>query len=1251
MAASERLPGSCGWERRVGASRYVGDPVDIVTGAVVDEETDFRLVEAAVAFSWVRYYDSRRSAEDRGLGFGFRHALDCELRFDLDGLTYVDGQWHVTRFPFLTRDGERVLEQSLRLERVSPRHYRVHEPSGRRLEFSFAETSAAGRLMRVHDVELTLELEYAVDPARPTALRLASLGRLRLVWADSRLARAVFVPREPERESDMVRYRYDETGRLVETQNAYQHSLRYEFDAAGRLVRKTDRRGYHFLFQYDAAGRCVESHGEDGADAVALAYKPLERTTLVTRHDGGRWQYQYDANGTITHVLDPYGGMHAFVVDASGRVTHELDPHGNETRILHDSRGVAVAKNDAFGHEVALAEGVGLTQHPLEHRTPATPLECELGSSFAAPSRLPSSDAPVWEAPVDVRAWLHTADPLWIADPGADTRMERTLQGLPLREQRADGKVRRWAFDENANVRWQIDFDGAKHEFDYCSDNHLAAVIDPLGGVTRYEYSPSEQLTAITDPGGTRSVYVRDQKDRVVEVHRDGRLRERYSYDLADNLVEKRDGDGELLLEQTIGRGSQVLSRRLGSGESQSFVYDERGRLIEAHGQAGRCSFTYDPLGPRLSDLRAGRGVEHSSGETYERTTTVLGRFVTRYRRETVSDLTVTDPTGHCHRLRELVCGIHLRSFACGIRELSQFDTRGRCVLKGLYRQPGDERPWLRSFHFSGEGDLLERRDSELGMTRYAYDRAHRLQRVMHAGRPTEGYAYDAAGNLTHMPSVLLEARALELSDRFELHASNQLRSAHGQRFHYDARGHVSRRDTLFGSVYYQRNSLEQLIKLSAPRLEFDAVYDPLGRRTQKTVNGQTTQYYWDSDRLAAEVYPDGRLRVYVYAAPALSLVPMMFIDYAGAEADPDSGQRYYVVSDHRGAVELILDDAGQPVWRARLDPYGLAHVEVGQHVHQPLRFPGHFFDAETGLHYNRFRYYDPAIGRYLESDPIGIDGGLNLYAYTDNPLSEVDLRGLAKKCPNGKDCPQRKRAESEGHDGKEGTDPPSKLKGNDAPASKGVEVTEDHHAKLKHLAPGVTAHDVALAEHRNVEAHGPSTDQRAARKKVADAFYKKNGQEFSFKDENKTPYGADASGKPIKKVRPQTDSERADQLAAIDYNDPVVVGPPPPCQRDMKQWQAAGNDRGSYYADERTTPSQLGIGDEGKAWNHPGQPVVRKTASPCTIDPSTPYMESTAGPADDTWSVPGRSQPAPGGGRQTYIPDGCNPNSTLVSS
>ena len=109
----------------------------------------------------------------------------------------------------------------------------------------------------------------------------------------------------------------------------------------------------------------------------------------------------------------------------------------------------------------------------------------------------------------------------------------------------------------------------------------------------------------------------------------------------------------------------------------------------------------------------------------------------------------------------------------------------------------------------------------------------------------------------------------------------------------------------------------------------------------------------------------------------------------------------YYVHNDHLGTPQAMTDDAGATVWRATYDPFGDATIEDdpdndGNTVTLNVRFPGQYYDNETGLHYNYFRYYDPDTGRYITADPIGLDGGLNTYLYVmGNPLMYFDILGL----------------------------------------------------------------------------------------------------------------------------------------------------------------------------------------------------------------------------------------------------------------
>ena len=116
-----------------------------------------------------------------------------------------------------------------------------------------------------------------------------------------------------------------------------------------------------------------------------------------------------------------------------------------------------------------------------------------------------------------------------------------------------------------------------------------------------------------------------------------------------------------------------------------------------------------------------------------------------------------------------------------------------------------------------------------------------------------------------------------------------------------------------------------------------------------------------------------------------------------------------YVHNDHLGTPQAMTDEAGNEIWRAIYDPFGKATVDVASTVELNVRFPGQYYDAETGLHYNYFRYYDPETGRYITSDPLGIIEGqdLNLYAYVGNdPVNWIDPLGLLRSGRNARNYP-----------------------------------------------------------------------------------------------------------------------------------------------------------------------------------------------------------------------------------------------------
>jgi RHS repeat-associated protein len=1011
-----RLCTTLPWDQ---ALRLVGDPVDVITGTQAFNETDFRLVGEHIPIEWERRSDSRRNQIDRGVGYGFRLSFDVELRFDLDGITFVNGRSEDVEFPFLGVDGDRIVRAGHALIRKSVYHYVVSPPgNGLCWEFRFERegTARPSALFLPNNHHAPVRMSY--EKGLLVAMQVNAGRRVAFEYAGQRLTGAVLIEGSNPTKQRLVRYQYDGQGQLVSVEDAYGGTVRYEYDKDHRLIRLTDRLGYSFLFAYDSDGRCIHTRGEDGVEEYRFEYRTAEHLTVVTRGDKAVKSYYYDDQSSLVEVIDACGGMTAYLKDDSGRVVTEVDPNGNESEILYDERGQPYAKRDPLGHVRRLPDDP--SPHPLMHRLPESPVQWEQGE-WVGPVQAVPEDVPLGK-------WL----PRWLVDTwgenpvkaSAGSSVINNIQGLPVREERKDGKARRWAYNPNGYFRWYTDFDGKTCRYEYTSWNHLEREIDPLGSITEYGYTTSEKLASIVDPLGTRHDYGYDLKDRLTLVRRHGKIREQYKYDAADNLLEKLDAQGKPLLTFAFAAGNLMKQRALASGDVQDFEYGKAGRLVSAKNRAGTVMFQYSVLGHRKSDERDGKGVRHRIEGSRLAETTVLGRYSIQYLRPDLGTLIVVDPAGQTQRIRLVGPGLLERSCSNDIEELSHYDVAGRCLLKaaagGRFRAG-----WARRFEYSGEGNLVRRDDSLRGSIAFEHDDAHRLSKVRFQNGATQEYVYDRAGNLLRAPGLTASVQA-----------GNRLLTANDDGFTYDDRDHVAGRQGPTGKTTYTYDSRDLLVKIEGPGLSYQAEHDALGRRTKKTVNGRTWQYYWDTDRLVAEIFPDGRLRVYVYP-DVFGWVPMLFVEYDTIDSDPASGKRYHIYTDHLGCPELVLDEAGHTVWRARIDPYGTAHVDVGRDFHQPLRWPGHYFDAETGLHENRFRSYSPELGRYLQSDPAGTERAINLYEYTSNPLDTVDLRGLGQVCPKC-DAKKKQQEEEAGKDAENtkspGKDPPEQGESGERP-------------------------------------------------------------------------------------------------------------------------------------------------------------------------------------------------------------------------
>jgi RHS repeat-associated protein len=312
---------------------------------------------------------------------------------------------------------------------------------------------------------------------------------------------------------------------------------------------------------------------------------------------------------------------------------------------------------------------------------------------------------------------------------------------------------------------------------------------------------------------------------------------------------------------------------------------------------------------------------------------------------------------------------------------------------------------------------------------RYAYDAQYRLtSEAVHShqddgrtiGQREQLWHYDNAGNRIHPDDT--RYRPLERAA-----PGNRLhRSAHA-RYRHDAWGNVVQIDHTAGQLKGQQVRLAydgEHRLLASERIQTGTDgqrhsvltryhYDPMSRRVGKQHlqrvsqgDGQKTEWRiqsslwfgWDGDRMVT-MQNDRQASTTIYEPG--SFVPMLRVDkqlQADERRAKGETRTYHVHCNHLGTPEaLIAQDGLELVWQIELDPWGQTQREYNpNNILQPIRMQGQQLDAETGLLYNRYRYYDPAGGRYVTQDPIGLLGGWNTYTYADgSPTTKTDPLGL----------------------------------------------------------------------------------------------------------------------------------------------------------------------------------------------------------------------------------------------------------------
>ncbi|WP_229816322.1 RHS repeat-associated core domain-containing protein [Streptomyces lucensis] len=857
----------------------------------------------------------------------------------------------------------------------------------------------------------------------------------------------------------VMRYAYDASGNLTEVVNSSGEPLRFAYDAEGRVTRWTDRNGTWFSYVYDERGRVTRTEGVDGILSGTLTYDDDTRTTTYTDSQGHVSVHRHNADGLVVEETDPLGHVTRTEWDEHGfRRLAVTDPLGHTTRYAYDDAGnlteltlpdgsVARAAYNALGLPTEVVEpGGAVWRHTYDDRgnllTKADPLGARTRYAYDDTGRpVTITDAlghsrdiacdgaglPVALTDELGRTTTIRRDPFGraveVTDPlGHTTRLGWTTEGRPAWREQPGGSRESWTWDAEGNLLSHTDPAGNTTHHTPTHFDVPATRTGPDGAHYAFTYDTELRLTGVTDAQGHTWTYTYDEAGRLVaERDFNGRTLT-YRHDAAGGLLARTNGAGETLTFTRDAQG-RVVEQRSGGDDVTTFHYAPTGQLARAVGADAEIVYERDPLGRVLTETVNGRAMAYA----YD----ALGRRTCRTTPSGLASHWSHDPAGRPTKLGSDAGSLSFFHDAAGRetrRRLDEgvvldqgWDAAGRLTVQSLTPAPGPTGAGrllqYREYAYRADGFLTGIRELTAGTRRFDIDGTGRVTGVRAHGW-TENYAYDTAGNVTHAAAP---GHGAPGDREFE---GTLIRRAGDSAYEHDGQGRLVRRTRrlLNGqrrTWTYVWNCEDRLTEVVTPDgYRWGYRYDPLGRRIAKgrvTEDGSLadrTDFAWDDTRLAEQTGDDGRTTTWEYAPgthrpltqtdhwSATRSSEKSFLARLAEETNADRTTRFHaVITDPAGTpTELVAADGSMP-WQRRTTLWGTpvgAGAETGT-VGCPLRFPGQYDDAETGLHYNYFRYYDPETGRYLSPDPLGLDPAPNHHAYIPNPFRWIDPTGLVK--------------------------------------------------------------------------------------------------------------------------------------------------------------------------------------------------------------------------------------------------------------
>jgi RHS repeat-associated protein len=796
---------------------------------------------------------------------------------------------------------------------------------------------------------------------------------------------------------------------------------RYWYNEDGLVTRAVDPLGREEITVWqntqlqsrtDALGRTTEYDYNDEGDISHVAlpggyslwyeYNATGQLTRLTAPGEQIWQWAYDDHGSMVCLTDPQGRVQQFSYSDQGDLLQRILPGGATWRWSHDALhqvretlapngGITHTEQDFLGRLLSVQDPLGFTtqfRHSKHHAGPQGSVE-EISR------------------PDGVRELIrHNSEKLpehFTDGEGKTTSYEYGAFDLLMAMTRPDGERLACRYDKLTRLTEIISAEGERYRLTYDKAGQLIAETDFTGRTLTYEYDNAGRCICTRFPDGTC-------------------LNRRYN--VTDQVTDE---------QVTRGDSNHTLS-------TTTFRYDTLCRLVEAKNDAATVTYDYDGASRLIAETLNGRRTEYQYNTDRDTVSQRITGGLTEHFIHCVTgelkqwQLNDHAPLTFTHDLRGLETS--RQSDAGFYQQLSYTQTGMLTKQKAGNQNVGPDelnsslaREWL----YDKAYNLTMIADSLRGTAVHSLTANDQISHATWTGSQSmpmreERFTYDKNLNITRRQTWINEVMESEAHQQ-QRHGRVTLRehkawrhttsrinpdtgkpeegkfvrvvNAHNTAWKYDVNGRLVEKLVDKGGYRpllwrYRWDARSQLTGIETPDGErWEYKYDPFGRRISKRCtshNKPGMDFHWNGDQLIDEIpvgsdgKPDGENAIRWIYEPD-SFTPLA--RYA-------KGHLHYAVTDTVGRIQELLTEDGTIVWRGKQQLWGQEESENHANVSCRLRFPGQYEDEESGLYYNRFRYYDCETGQYLSPDPIGLLGGVNPYGYVHNPLGWIDPLGLA---------------------------------------------------------------------------------------------------------------------------------------------------------------------------------------------------------------------------------------------------------------